>query len=65
VPQSYFDHYPLDSIQLPPFLENDLLDIPAAGIAIANWTCYKELDTELRYKSHILTFNHEKKQKEL
>lgn len=36
VPRAYFDHYPLDSIQLPEVPVNDLEDIPPAGIAMAN-----------------------------
>lgn len=35
VPKKYFDLHPLDSIKLPPVLENDLADIPPAGVAIA------------------------------
>ncbi len=35
VPPKYFDAYPLESIQLPRTLENDLADIPAAGIKMA------------------------------
>ena len=35
VPQKYFDSYPLEEIQLPPFLESDLEDIPPPGIAMA------------------------------
>ena len=35
VPQAYFDHYPLDSVQLPMILQDDLADIPFAGIAMA------------------------------
>jgi len=35
VPQKYFDMFPLDSIQLPKTLKNDLSDIPKAGIAMA------------------------------
>ena len=34
-PQKYFDMHPLDQIQLPPYLENDLSDIPAKGLAMA------------------------------
>lgn len=36
VPQAYFDHYPLDSIQLPEVPLEDLDDIPQSGIAMAN-----------------------------
>lgn len=31
VPQKYYDMYPLETIKLPPHLENDLEDIPLAG----------------------------------
>ncbi len=34
-PQAYFDMFPLDSIQLPKTTENDLSDVPKAGIAMA------------------------------
>jgi arylsulfatase A-like enzyme len=36
VPRKYFDLFPLESIQLPPYLENDLDDIPPAGIRMAH-----------------------------
>lgn len=35
VPKKYFDMYPLESVQLPPLLTNDLVDIPPAGVALA------------------------------
>jgi arylsulfatase A-like enzyme len=35
VPQKYFDLYPLDKITLPSVIQNDLSDVPAAGVAIA------------------------------
>ena len=35
VPKKYYELYPLDTIQLPKVQENDLADIPAAGIAMA------------------------------
>lgn len=35
VPKKYFDMFPLDEIQLPKVLENDLDDIPEAGIRMA------------------------------
>lgn len=36
VPRKYFDMFPLETIQLPPYLENDLDDIPAAGVRMAH-----------------------------
>jgi arylsulfatase A-like enzyme len=35
VPQEYFDRFPLDSIQLPITQEDDLKDIPKAGVQMA------------------------------
>ncbi|MCA9072049.1 MAG: sulfatase, partial [Planctomycetaceae bacterium] len=35
VPQKYYDMYPLDKIQLPKTLDNDLEDIPEAGRKVA------------------------------
>ncbi|WP_367873982.1 sulfatase [Luteolibacter sp. Populi] len=35
VPKKYFDLHPLESIQLPPIKENDLDDVPAAGVGFA------------------------------
>ncbi len=36
VPKKYYDLFPLDSIELPPTIEDDLSDVPPAGIAMAN-----------------------------
>ncbi|MDF1744679.1 MAG: sulfatase [Gimesia sp.] len=35
VPRKYYDRYPLDKIQLPNVPENDLDDLPAAGVRMA------------------------------
>jgi arylsulfatase A-like enzyme len=35
VPKKYYDLHPLDQIELPPVQENDLADIPAAGVKMA------------------------------
>jgi iduronate 2-sulfatase len=35
VPQKYYDMHPLKDIKLPPLMENDLADIPPAGIRMA------------------------------
>jgi arylsulfatase A-like enzyme len=35
VPQKYYDQFPLDEIELPPFREDDLEDIPEAGVKMA------------------------------
>src|SRR6185503_2808456 len=36
VPRKYYDLYPLESIQLPPYLTNDLADVPPAGVRMAH-----------------------------
>jgi len=36
VPRKYYDLYPLESIQLPPSLANDLSDVPQAGVNMAH-----------------------------
>ncbi len=36
VPRKYYDAFPLDSIKLPPHIEDDLADIPPAGVKMAN-----------------------------
>jgi arylsulfatase A-like enzyme len=36
VPKKWFDKFPLDSIQLPPHREDDLDDVPPAGVKMAN-----------------------------
>lgn len=35
VPKKWFDMFPLESIQLPPHIENDLSDVPPAGVRMA------------------------------
>jgi arylsulfatase A-like enzyme len=35
VPRRYYDLFPLESIQLPPYKEDDLADIPPAGVRMA------------------------------
>jgi arylsulfatase A-like enzyme len=36
IPKKYYDLYPLESIQLPPHLTNDLDDVPPAGVRTAH-----------------------------
>ncbi len=35
VPRKYYDMHPLESIRLPPYMKNDLDDVPTSGIAMA------------------------------
>ena len=36
VPRKWFDLFPLESIKLPPYLENDLDDLPPAAVRMAH-----------------------------
>ena len=36
VPRKYFDKFPLESIQLPPYKEDDLADLPPVALQLAN-----------------------------
>lgn len=47
VPRKWFDLFPLESIKLPPYLEDDLKDIPPAGVRMA----HPETDHEPMLKS--------------
>lgn len=47
VPRKYFDLFPLESVKLPPYLENDLDDLPPAGVRMA----HPETDHEPMLKS--------------
>ncbi|MEZ5940111.1 MAG: sulfatase [Planctomycetaceae bacterium] len=38
VPKKYFDMFPLETIELPPHTQNDLADVPEAGIKMAKPT---------------------------
>ena len=35
IPKKYFEQFPLDSIELPPTIADDLADVPPAGVAMA------------------------------
>lgn len=35
VPKKYFDMHPLDAIKLPPHIDDDLADVPSAGVKMA------------------------------
>jgi arylsulfatase A-like enzyme len=35
VPKKYYDQFPLESIELPPTIKDDLADVPAAGVKMA------------------------------
>jgi arylsulfatase A-like enzyme len=54
VPKKYYDLFPLESIKLPPYLENDLDDIPPAGVKMAHpWTDHEPMVKSGRWKEAI------------
>lgn len=56
-PKKYYNDFPLASIQLPPFLENDLDDIPPAGVKMAGPNAdHKKFRQSGRWKSAIQSY---------
>ncbi|HEY5622530.1 MAG TPA: sulfatase [Gammaproteobacteria bacterium] len=65
LPQKYFDLYPLDEIELPPVVENDLEDVPDAAtrgadrgamgpMALHNWVL--EDETQQRWREGVRAY---------
>ena len=56
-PKKYYDAFPLEDIQLPPFLETDLDDIPARGIRMAGaGNDYRKFQENGRWKAAIQSY---------
>jgi arylsulfatase A-like enzyme len=54
VPKKYYDLFPLESIKLPPYQENDLEDIPPAGVRMAHpETDHEPMVTSGRWKEAV------------
>jgi arylsulfatase A-like enzyme len=54
VPQKYYDMFPLETIQLPPYLINDLDDVPPAGVQMAKpWGDHANIIKANRWKDAI------------
>ncbi len=54
VPKKYYAMYPLDKVQLPKVLENDLDDVPPAGIAMAKpWGDHAAILKSGRWKDAV------------
>ncbi len=57
VPRKYYDMFPLDEIKLPPYREDDLQDVPAAGVKMANPNGdHAKFVKEGRWKSAIQSY---------
>ena len=57
VPRKYYDMHPLDKIQLPPYREDDLADIPPAGIRMAKPEGdHKAMEDSGRWKEAIQAY---------
>jgi arylsulfatase A-like enzyme len=54
VPRKYYDMYPLKDIELPPYTESDLDDVPPAGIRMAKpWGDHAEILKTGKWKNAI------------
>ena len=52
-PKKYFDLYPLDSVQLPPTIPNDLDDVPPLGQELAHLGAFSEIAAHHQWKNAI------------
>ena len=55
-PKKYFDMFPVDEIELPPYLESDLDDIPPAGLKMRNKGDHAKLKKSGRWKHSIQAY---------
>ncbi len=56
VPKKYYDLFPLESIQLPPHIENDLKDVPPTGVRMAKTSEHKEIVKTDRWKAAVQSY---------
>jgi arylsulfatase A-like enzyme len=56
VPKKYFDLHPLDQIELPPFREDDLDDIPVAGQAMSKPERHRKILADGNWKTAIQAY---------
>jgi arylsulfatase A-like enzyme len=57
VPRKYYDLFPVDDIQLPPFKEDDLKDIPAEGLKMAKPNGdHKQILASGRWKAAVQSY---------
>jgi arylsulfatase A-like enzyme len=53
VPRKYYDMHPLDQIELPPYREDDLSDLPAGGLEMAKPNEHKQIVEAGRWKQAV------------
>ncbi len=53
VPQKYLDLYPLDEIVLPPLKEDDLADVPAEGVELAQPSTHEKIIAANEYRQAL------------
>ena len=56
VPQKYYDMFPLELIELPPHIKDDLADIPEAGHRIGNKTDHPKFLESGRWKNGVQSY---------
>ena len=56
VPRKYYDLFPLESIQLPPYKKDDLKDVPPAGVRMAHTAEHKTIVESHRWQAAIQSY---------
>ena len=56
VPRRWFDLHPLESVKLPEVIENDLSDVPAAGVAMAGVDHHRRIVAEGEWKRAVQAY---------
>jgi arylsulfatase A-like enzyme len=56
VPKKYFDQFPLEKIELPPYREDDLADIPPAGVNMARQGDHRVMLQSGRWKEAVQAY---------
>jgi len=56
VPKKYFDQFPLEKIELPPYREDDLEDVPPAGVRMARQGDHENILRSGRWKEAVQAY---------
>ena len=56
VPRKYYDMFPLDGIKVPPHIDDDLRDIPPAGVRMAHAKEHNDILKENRWKAAVQSY---------
>ncbi len=56
VPRKYYEMFPLETIQLPPHIKDDLKDVPPAGVRMAHAKEHSDMLKENRWKAAVQSY---------